>query len=198
MMVSATPKSSALIVREQEKVGVLIDGWNFARTCQALDLDVDFEKLREMLVGDGTLVRAVYFLGEFSEEQEPFLRKLRRLGFLVVTKPMKTYEKELADGRVQRVSRCDFSVDFTLHAMLLASRCDRVYLVTGDGDYCPLIGALQDQAVRTVVVSSLERRTWDGKPSLGSLSTDLLEAADQFWELKDMRSELGKSYHGTW
>lgn len=192
-------KQTQIMVRQAERVGVLIDGWNFARMCQTVDVDVDFEKLLSFLVGPGILVRAVFFLGEVGTKgQEAFLQRLRQFGYTVVTKPMKTYVVRGEDGAEERVSRCDFSVEFVLHATNLAKRCDRLYVLTSDGDYLPLIRALQNEGVRVVLVASTERHDPKGRTSKAVAGADLIEAVDEFVELKSIRHHIGKSYHGTW
>lgn len=188
-----------LRVRQAERIAILIDGWNFARMCQAVNLEVDFERLLTFLVGPGVLVRAVYFLGEVGKaEQESFLRKVRTLGYTVVTKPMKRYVNRKPDGTEETVTRCDFGVEFVLAAMQLARRVDRIYFVTSDADYVPLMKSLQNEGVRLVLVASTERVDMKGRQALAVAGTELVESVDEFVELKSIRSEIGKPYRGEW
>lgn len=187
------------MVRQAERVGILIDGWNFARMSQTVDVNVDFQKLLSFLVGPGILVRAVYFLGETGAQgQEEFLNRLRQFGYTVVTKPMRTYLIRQPDGSEERVSRCDFSIEFTLHALTLAERCDRLYILTSDGDYLPLIQAVQQEGARVILVASTETRDAQGRLSRAVAGRNLIETADEFVELKNIRQFIGTSYHGTW
>ncbi|MBV8601631.1 MAG: NYN domain-containing protein, partial [Candidatus Eremiobacteraeota bacterium] len=63
-----------------ERVAIFIDGWNFAKaTYEGLGIRVDFKRLLSILTGNRTLLRALYYIGEWTEEGYVHMQNLRRL-----------------------------------------------------------------------------------------------------------------------
>jgi uncharacterized LabA/DUF88 family protein len=199
-----------------ERVSIFIDGWNFARaTYEGLGIRVDFKRLLATLAGDRMLVRALYYIAEWSDEsygamsnlrrvraadapppppdpaesdrrrvqQLGFIRMLNRNGYQVVKRPVLAF----ADGS----TKAAIGIDLALDMPALADRCDRMILVSGDGDFVPIVRAVAARGVRVQVVASQSPMAANStpehpRPFPARASDDLLDAADEFTELRDI------------
>jgi hypothetical protein len=77
-------------------------------------------------------------------DQTAFVDALTRLGYEIKIKYLKIRPDGSAKG--------DWAMEMSLDIMAMAPRLDAVVLVTGDGDYVPLIDRLKILGVRTEVV----------------------------------------------
>jgi uncharacterized LabA/DUF88 family protein len=207
-------------VRTAERVAIFIDGWNFAKaTYEGLGIRVDFRRLLATLSGERTLLRAYYYIGEWTEEaysllqnlrrarlveggvfqidpqeserkrlqQQGFIRMLNRNGYQVVRKPVKVF----ADGN----TKADLDIELAIDMLSLADRCDRMVLVSGDSDFVPVVKAVGMRGVRIQVVASQATQAYNAtadhpRAFPARASDDLLDAADEFTELKDLVPEI--------
>ena len=199
-----------------ERLAIFIDGWNFAKaTYDGLGIRVDFKRLLSTLSADRTLLRAIYYIGEWPEDtsrlrrpagleglsplpdaqeaerrrmhQHGFIRMLNRNGYQVVKRPLHAY----ADGSV----KAEIAVDLAIDMLTLADRCDRMILVSGDDDFTPVLRAVCARGVRVQVVASqtpLAAGTTPEHPRAfpARASDELLDAADEFTELRDLVAEI--------
>jgi uncharacterized LabA/DUF88 family protein len=206
--------------RSGERIAIFIDGWNFAKaTYEGLGIRVDFKRLLALLTADRTLLRAHYYNGEWSEEgyallqalrrahiaegvavsvdpaeserrriqQLGFIRMLNRNGFQVVRKPIRV----LADGN----AKAEIDVELAVDMLSIADRCDRVILVSGDADFLPLVQAVVRRGVRVQIIASQATYAYNttlDHPRLfpARASDELLDAADEFTELKEIVTEI--------
>lgn len=154
-----------------EKVALVVDGPNFWHVCKGLGIDPDFGKLREYFADRAHLAASLYFT--FLDDGDEF-NPMRRLvdwlefnGWTVTTREKTT------------------TVDLAVAVMEMAPHLDHVVIASGDGDFCSLVQALQRQAVRVTILASIK--------SQGShCSEDLRRAADQFFEVDDLRQVISR------
>jgi uncharacterized LabA/DUF88 family protein len=206
--------------RAIERVAIFIDGWNFAKaTYEGLGIRVDFKRLLTTLTGGRTLLRAYYYIGEWSEDsyaqlqtlrrarlaegmavsvdpvendrkraqQQGFIRMLNRNGYQVVRKPVSVF----ADGN----TKADINIELAIDMLSIANRCDRVILVTGDSDFLPLVRAVGQRGVRVQIVATQATYAYNttiDHPRLfpARAADDLLDAADEFTDLKELAPEI--------
>jgi uncharacterized LabA/DUF88 family protein len=69
--------------------------------------------------------------------------------------------------------------------MVLAEHVDEIVLFSGDGDFRPLVEALQRRGVRVTVVSTISCQ-----PPL--VADDLRRQADVFTDLTELKSKIGR------
>jgi uncharacterized LabA/DUF88 family protein len=200
-----------------ERVAIFIDGWNFAKaTYEGLGIRVDFKRLLATLTAGRTLLRSLYYIGEWTEEnyallqdlkrnrmldgatlpppdpgeserkraqQQGFIRMLNRNGYQVVKKPVRVF----ADGN----TKADLDIELAIDMLTLADRCERMVLVSGDSDFVPVIRAVGMRGVRVEVVASQQPFAYTStaehpRAFPARASDELLDAADEFTELKDL------------
>jgi uncharacterized LabA/DUF88 family protein len=117
---------------------------------------------------------------EFSPIR-PLIDWLDYNGYTVITK----LAKEFDDGEGRRRIRRSMQVEIAVDAMKLAERVDQIVLFSGDGDFCPLVEAIQRRGVHVTVVS-----TMSSKPPM--IADDLRRQADVFTELDELKSKFGR------
>ncbi|TQF34172.1 NYN domain-containing protein [Bradyrhizobium sp. UNPA324] len=167
------------------KIAVFIDGSNLHSTAKALGLDIDYKRLLKEFESWGTLVRVCYYTA-INESQEyssvrPLLDWLNYNGFTVVTKAT----KEFVDASGRRKVKSNIDLEIAVDAMELADRIDEMVLFSGNGDFRPLVEAVQRHGVRVTVVSSLATQ-----PSM--IADELRRQADVFCEIRELQSRIGR------
>src|SRR5581483_7812144 len=78
-----------------ERTAIFIDGWNFAKaTYEGLSIRVDFKRLLATLAAGRLLLRATYYIGEWTDEGYALLASLRRARLVEGTAPVDPQETE--------------------------------------------------------------------------------------------------------
>ena len=138
------------------KAALFIDGANLHATAKALRFDIDYRRLLAEFDKRYRLLRAFYFTATFDDQERcsvrPLIDWLDYNGFTVITRPAKEFV-DVVTGR--RKMKVNMSVELAVEAMQLAEHLDEIVLLSGDGDYRPLVEALQRRGVRVTVISSL-------------------------------------------
>jgi len=127
------------------RVAVFIDGNNLFHAARFHAVDIDYNKLLRILLGDGRLLRAFFYTGvdAGAERQQGFLLWMRRNGFRVVQKELKTFY----DG----TRKANLDVEIAVDMLSLAGRYDTAVLVSGDEDFVYAINAVAYKGFRVEV-----------------------------------------------
>ena len=166
------------------KTAVFIDGANFSHTAKRLNMQIDYKKMLASLKENTELIRTFYYTAMYTENDGniPMQRLVDYLsynGYTVVTKPAKVFTDINEVVRIKGNMDIEIAVD-----MLKIAKCvDNITLFSGDGDFCPLVKAVQEQGVFVTVVSSFETR-----PSM--IADELRRQADEFIGLETLRNYL--------
>jgi len=150
-----------------QRVGVFIDVQNMYYSAKNLfGKKVNFGAIVEEAVAGRKLIRCIaYVVRTESQEEQPFFEALYNLG-------IETREKDLqifSSGN----KKADWDVGLTVDAIRLAPSLDAVVVVSGDGDYVPLVEYLQKSSGKQVEVVAFGETT----------SNWLKETADDFVDL---------------
>lgn len=158
----------------QQRVGVFVDIQNMYYTARSLfSKKVNFGNILREAVGDRQLVRALAY-GITTEEahEEEFHEALGKQGFEVKTKPLQTFIGGQKKG--------DWDVGMAMDVLRLLTKIDVAVLVTGDGDFIPLVRYGKESGLRVEVMGFRE-----------STSSALVEEADSFTDMsKDPKTFL--------
>lgn len=159
-------QTMTVIKHKEQRVGVFIDTQNLYHSARNLyKARVNFGAVLKEAVAGRKLVRAVaYVITTESGEEKNFFEALTKLGIETKTKDLQIFHTGTKKG--------DWDVGLTVDAIKMSPRLDSVVIVSGDGDYIPLVEYLQTQGVQVEVVSF-------GKSTSGKL----LEVADDFVDL---------------
>jgi len=155
-----------VIKHKEQRVGVFIDTQNLYHSARNLyKARVNFGAVLKEAVAGRKLVRAVaYVITTEAGDEKNFFEALTKLGIETKTKDLQIFHTGTKKG--------DWDVGLTVDAIKMSPRLDSVVLISGDGDFIPLVEYLQTQGVQVEVVSF-------GKSTSGKL----LEVADDFVDL---------------
>jgi uncharacterized LabA/DUF88 family protein len=170
---------------QSDKIAVFIDGANLYATAKALGFDIDYRKLLKEFQGRGTLVRAHYYTAVIEDQEfssiRPLIDWLDYNGYTVVTKAT----KEFFDANGRRKVKGNMDIELAVDVMELAAHVDQIVLFSGDGDFRPLVEAVQRRGVRVTIVSTLT-----SQPPM--ISDELRRQADVFTDLAELQSRIGR------
>ena len=157
----------AVIKHPAQRVGVFIDTQNLYHSAKHLyKARVNFAKVLEEAVGGRTLVRAIaYVISTDSGEEKNFFEALTKIGIETKVKDLQVF----ADG----AKKADWDVGLAIDCVTMAPKLDSVIILSGDGDFVPLVEYLQKTHGCQVEVVAF------GKSS----SARLIEACDDFYDL---------------
>jgi uncharacterized LabA/DUF88 family protein len=169
---------------ETGRLALFIDGENLYATTKALGFDIDFRKLLAVFQESSRLLRAFYYTADFEDQQGPSTRPLidwlSYNGYDVRTRPVREFD---ANGR--RKARTSLGIELAVNAFESAPHLDEMVLFTGDGDFRPLVEAVQRRGIRVTIVSTIAVH-----PPL--IAEELRRQADCFVDLADLRSKLAR------
>lgn len=160
--------------RSSNRVGVFVDMQNMYHSAKNLyGARVNFAELVRLAVQDRQIVRALVYVvkgGESAEEQK-FFDALEKSGLELKMKDLQVF----AGG----AKKADWDVGMAVDVIAMAKQLDVAVLVTGDGDFVPLVEFLKHNGLIVEVVSF-------GR----STSLKLKEAAHNFIDLDFHRKVL--------
>jgi len=78
-----------------------------------------------------------------------FYLKLEKFGYELHLKPVKLYEQD--DGTTKRKANCD--VDMTFYLMKEKDSFDRTIILSGDGDFLPVLKYLKNQGKEVIILA---------------------------------------------
>lgn len=157
------------------RVAVFIDGNNLFHAARFHNIDIDYNKLLRVLLGDGRLLRAFFYTGVDvgAERQQGFLLWMRRNGFRVIHKELKTFY----DG----TRKANLDVEIAVDMLSLAGRYDTAVLVSGDEDFVYAVNAVAYKGCR-VEVAGFRSNT----------APKLIDVADYFIDLGEIADKVRK------
>ena len=162
------------------RVAVFIDGNNLFHAARFHNIDIDYNKLLRVLLGDGRLLRAFFYTGvdTNAERQQGFLLWMRRNGFRVIQKELKTFY----DG----TRKANLDVEIAVDMLSLAGRYDTAVLVSGDEDFVYAVNAVAYKGCR-VEVAGFRSNT----------APKLIDVADYFIDLGEIADKVRKEFPHT-
>ncbi|GBU16207.1 MULTISPECIES: NYN domain-containing protein [Methylobacterium] len=167
------------------KIALFIDGVNLYSTTKVLGFEIDFRRLLKEFQSRGQLMRAFYYTA-LVEDQEyssirPLVDWLAYNGYRVVTKPA----KEFTDSAGRRRVKGNMDIELAIDAMELAPHLDEMVLFSGDGDFRPLVEAMQRKGVRVTVVSTIQSQP-------GMIADELRRQTDEFLDIVHLIPRIGR------
>jgi uncharacterized LabA/DUF88 family protein len=155
------------IKHREQRVGVFIDAQNLYHSAKHLyNSRVNFGQVVKDAVAGRVLIRAVaYVITTESGEERPFFDALEKMGIEAKTKNLQIF----AGG----AKKADWDVGLAVDAISMSPKVDTVIIISGDGDFVPLVEYLKfSQGCQVEAVSF-------GKSSSGMLKA----AVDEFFDL---------------
>jgi len=141
---SGTPKGNKhfMIQYNSQRIAILIDTANLYHTAKHVYRSkVHFESLIHAIASNRSITRAIaYAITSDNASESGFLETLTAAGIEVRTKPLITYR--------QGNQKADWDVGIAIDAVALADHIDTLIIVSGDGDFAPLVTHMRSQGVR--------------------------------------------------
>ena len=166
----------SIIKHKSQRVAVLIDVQNMYHSAKNLFRSrVNFNEILKTAVGGRQLIRAIaYVIRTESGEEKTFFEALTKMGVETKVKDLQIF----AGG----VKKADCDEGMAVDAVSLSEKVDALVLVTGDGDFVPLVEFLKGGRAQAEIMAF-------GR----STSQRLKEAADDFTDLGEDQKYLIKS-----
>ena len=154
------------IKHKAQRVAVFIDVQNMYHSARNIyNRRVNFREILKAAVAGRPLIRAFgYVVRTESGEEKQFFEALERLGIETREKDLQVYYGGM--------KKADWDVGMAIDAVRLANSVEVIVIVSGDGDFIPLVEYLQNQGKQTEVIAF-------GKSASGKLR----EIADDFVDL---------------
>ncbi len=155
-----------MIKHKNQRIGVFIDVQNMYYSARNLhDAKVNFGAVVEAAVSGRNLIRSIaYVVKTKTGEEKPFFEALLSSGIEIKEKVLMEY--------FGGAKKADWDVGIAVDAIRIGTLLDVVVLVSGDGDFHPLVEYLKNQGRQVEVIAFRE-----------TASTKLVEIADSFTDL---------------
>jgi uncharacterized protein (TIGR00288 family) len=156
-----------IIKHKDQRVGVFIDVPNLYLSAKNIYRSkVNFKEVLKTAVAGRKLIRVIaYSIKTEGGEEQAFFEALTKIGIEVKVKDLQIFPGGMKKG--------DWDVGLAVDAIELGEKLDAVVLVTGDGDFAPLVEYLQIKSGCQVEIIAFGR----------SASNHLKEIADDFIDL---------------
>ncbi|MFA6552545.1 MAG: NYN domain-containing protein [Candidatus Paceibacterota bacterium] len=157
----------SVIKHKEQRVGIFIDTQNLYHCAKNLyGAKVNFGQVVKDALAGRALIRAVaYVITTESGDEKSFFEALAKVGIEAKTKDLQIF----AGG----AKKADWDVGLAVDAIKLAPKLDTVIIVSGDGDFVPLVEYLKTNEGCQVEAVSFGKST----------SAKLIEAVDDFTDL---------------
>jgi len=165
-----------MIKHLSQRVAVLVDAQNMYHSAKHLHgARLNFGKAVEVAVAGRPLVRAIAYVAKSKTgEEAAFFDALKEAKIEPKIKDV----QEFSSG----AKKADWDVGMAIDAVMLSEKVDVIILLTGDGDFCPLVEYLHGHGVMVEVVAFGE-----------STNAQLRAMADSFTDLSGARQLLMRS-----
>lgn len=160
---------------KEHRVGIFIDVQNLYHSAKNLfQSRVNYKELVKEVTAGRKLIRAIGYVvkTETTEGEAAFFEALTKAGVELRVKDIQIF----SGG----AKKADWDVGMAVDTIRMADSFDAIVLVTGDGDFCPLVEYLKWGLGKTVEVAAFSRST----------SSKLKEVADTFITLDEFPAVL--------
>lgn len=152
---------------------VLIDGSNTYFAQKKMGKWLDWVKVKQFLETKYGVSFYRYYAGvrEGDQRTKSFLKKLRKIDFTVITKPVKV----VTDEKGNQFEKANFDVEMTADILLNLKNHDLVIIFSGDSDFAYLCELVHKENIKVYFFASKRTLAWE-----------LRKTADKFFYLEDL------------
>ena len=153
-----------------EKIGVFVDVQNiYYTTREEFGRSFDYRRFWDEASAKGNCLATAYAIERQDDNQKKFQRALRHIGFEVKLKPY----IQRSDGS----TKGDWDVGIAVDVLQSVPALDRVFLLSGDGDFDLLVDAVQTSFHVPVEIYSVEALSADSLIRVASSFHPILESS---------------------
>lgn len=156
-----------MLIHKEQRIAVLMDVQNLYHSGRNLyQSKINFKEILKSAVAGRKLIRVfAYVIRTKTGEEKPFFDALIKLGIEIRVKDLQEFYGGL--------KKADWDVGISVDAIKIAPGVDVISLISGDGDFVPLVEYLKVNQGKRVEVLAFGKST----------SSRLKEAADEFLDL---------------
>lgn len=157
----------AIIKHKDQRVGIFIDTQNIYHSAKNLyKSKVNFGKVVQEALAGRQLIRAIaYVISSESGDEQNFFDALTKAGIETKTKDLQIF--------IGGAKKADWDVGLAVDAIKMSTKLDTIIIISGDGDFVPLVEYLKTNSGCQVEVVAFGKST----------SSKLIESADDFIDL---------------
>lgn len=159
----------------QQRLVVLVDVQNLYYSAKNMyNAKVNYKKLLDIAVMDRILTRAIAYVikSDTVEGEVSFFDAVNTAGFEIKEKDVQIFAGGAKKG--------DWDTGIAMDAIRLGHKVDSIVLISGDGDFCPVVNYLQQSLGCLVEVIAFGKTT----------NATLKEIADDFIDLDEKKDEV--------
>jgi len=162
------------MIRKEQRIGIFVDVQNMYYSAKNMyKAKVNFANiLKEAASGRGVVRAIAYVIKADVMKERQFFDALEKIGFEVKSKDLQTFYSGTKKG--------DWDIGIAMDTIELAPKLDVIILVSGDGDFVPLVHHLKRALGCKVEVMAF------GKSASGKLK----EEADDFVDLDKYKKKF--------
>lgn len=162
------------MVKTEQRIAVFVDVQNMYYSAKNMySAKVNFKSILNTATSGRKLVRAIaYVIKADIKEEKGFFEALKKIGYEVKAKDLQVFPGGAKKG--------DWDIGIAMDAIELAPKMDAIVLVSGDGDFIPLLQHLKRALGCKVEVMAFGR----------SCSSKLTEEADEFLDMDKEKSRF--------
>ena len=167
------PHKTTVPQRKNDRIGLSVDVSNMYHSAKNLYKSrVNFRELLKLATANRQLVRAIaYVIKSDTKEEKAFFEALEKAGYELKSKDLQIFPGGVKKG--------DWDVAIAIDAITLSKLVDVVVLVSGDGDYEPLVDFLKFNGTIVEVVGFKR-----------SASSKLIDVANNFTDLEELKEKI--------
>lgn len=141
------------------KTVIFIDGSNTYFAQKKSGFWLDWVKVKHFFEKQYKVLEYRYYVGlrENDKGMESFLHKLEKIGFKVITKPVKIIVNE----RGEKVEKANFDVEMTADILLNLKKINMIIMFSGDSDFAYLCQLIHKEHKKIYFFSSKRTLAWE-------------------------------------
>jgi len=192
-------KKEKFCLKLKGRAAVFVDWANVYYWKDSLKWEIDLEKLFKYLKSYKEIEEINFYFGtDVHPASKQQIKQAQKIGFRVITKPVKYLPKTTESGEIVWIRKCDFDLEIGLDCFERLSKFDSFIFFSGDGDFATLYQRLIRKKKQVIVVyvrGRLGREIWEIKR--GIFKVELPRLAD-FKKMSPRRrrgAQLNSLYH---
>jgi uncharacterized LabA/DUF88 family protein len=181
------------------KTAVFVDWANVYYWKDSLKWEIDLGRLFKYLKSYKDIREINFYFGTdvhpASKEQ---IKQAQKIGFRVITKPVKYLPKITESGEVFWIRKCDFDLEIGLDCFERLSKFDSFIFFSGDGDFATLYQRLIRKKKQVIVVyvrCRLGREIWEMKKGIFKVELPRLGDFKKMSPRRRRGAQLNSLYH---
>lgn len=161
------PRATQFKLKLKGKTAVFVDWANVYNWRDSLKKDIDLQKLFYYLKSYPKIKEISFYFGTdkhpASQEQ---IKQVKKIGYRIVTKPVKYLPKKTEKGEIIWIRKCDFDLEIGLDSFERLDKFEGFIFLSGDGDFATLYKRLIKRKKQVIVIFAhghLGREVWEIK-----------------------------------